>query len=72
MKKMDNLYLCRGANYKNGYDLAHVGEVRSLGEWLRLLFPDKDAVEYFKDDPVKVILDYIYTYCGKRLEKVKK
>lgn len=72
MKKMDNLYRCIGANFRNGYDVGHVGEVHSLGEWLRILFPNKDAVEYFKDDPVKVITDYILTYCGKRLEKVKK
>lgn len=72
MKNMESkYYICTGANYRNGYDLAHVGEIHSMSEWLRILFPQKNAEDYFKDYSPKSILEYLHKCCGKRLEKVK-
>lgn len=71
MKKFETMYRCIGANYRNGYDTAYVGDIHSLQDWLKILFPNKDAAEYFKDFPAAEIVDYILTNCGKRLERMR-
>lgn len=72
MKCYERVYLCIGANWVNGYSAGMCGEAHTLGEWLDVLFPTKNAREYFTGDTEKSIIDYIYTNTGKRLERIKR
>lgn len=71
MKLYDRRYVCTGANFRNGFTTAMCGDVHSLGEWLDILFPNKDARSFFEGDTEKDILEYLHTNTGKRLERRK-
>ena len=67
MKKI-KLYECIGENFCDGWRVGYCGEIHSLNDWLNILFPGKNAVEYFKGDSDSYILEYIFNICGKRLK----
>lgn len=69
--KFKKTYICIGENYREDTKLGYCGDVHSLEKWLEILFPSADAVEYFKGDSEKEIIDYIYKNKGKRLEAFK-
>ena len=71
MKLYDRKFLCRGANERHGYTLNMVGDIHTLGEWLDILFPNKNARDYFDGDAEKSILEYLLANTGKRLERIK-
>jgi len=65
-------YMCVGENFIDNVKIGYCGDVHSLQDWLIILFPGKNAIEYFAGDQAQTIIDYIYRYKGKRLEKIKK
>lgn len=67
----EKLYLCRGENFVDNVRIGFCGDVHTLEEWLEILFPGQNAVEYFGNDSPGTVLDYIYQYKGKRLEAIK-
>lgn len=69
--KKNGLYICIGENYREDTRLGFCGDVHSLKEWLKILFPSADAVSYFDGDPDSYVCDYIFNNKGKRLEKFK-
>lgn len=69
--KYKKTYICIGEKYREDTKLGYCGVVHSLEKWLEILFPSADAVEYFKGDSEKEIIDYIYKNKGKRLEAFK-
>ena len=74
MKYADKLYRCSGYNFKsnNHHLLGEVGEVRTMSEWLKIIFPSKDDEDieaYFSGDTAKEITDYLQMAMGIRLVK---
>ena len=64
----EKLYICTGANYKNGYDTKYCGDIHTLSDWIELLWQGK-AKDFFKGCSDAYIKKYIYDNTGKRLEK---
>lgn len=64
-------FRCVGENFKDGVKIGFCGEIYTLEEWIRVLFPDKFeyAKEYFEGDTMAQILEYILMTKGKRLIK---
>lgn len=67
--KQEKLYICTGANFKNGYGAEYCGDIHPLNEWIELLWNDQ-AKTFFEGDNEKYIIKYIYENTGKRLERL--
>ena len=65
------LFICTGENYREDTRLGYCGDVHTLKQWLEILFPGANAVEYFDGAPTGEILEYIKKNRGKRLEPLK-
>lgn len=62
-------YYAVGFNFINdNISCGHVGETRTLSEWIKLFYGDK-GVEFFKGDIDKYILQYIRSNTGYHLER---
>ena len=63
--------LCKGENFKDDVKMGFCGDVHTLDEWFKILFPDKYdfAKDYFVGYTLKQILEYILISKGKRLIK---
>lgn len=64
-------FRCIGENFKDNVRLGFCGDTHTLGEWIKILFPDKYeyAKEYFAGDTTTQILEYILMTKCKRLVK---
>lgn len=69
---LEAMYRCVGENFIDNVKIGYCGDVHSLQDWLIILFPGKNAKDYFAGDQAQTIIDYVYRYKGKRLEKIKK
>ena len=69
MKNVEKLYICKGENYTERFRIGFCGDIKTLNEWLECLFGNKKS--WFEGDTHQEIIDYIYKYCGKRLERFK-
>lgn len=71
---LNKSFRCIGENFKDGVKMGCCGDIHTLDEWLKILFPDKYdfAKDYFKGDTLPQILDYILINKGKRLIKERR
>lgn len=65
------VYICHGANCRDGLSYGACGTIQTLSKWLEDLFPSHKTPfeEFFKGFKEKEILDYIYTFRGLSLSK---
>ena len=75
-QNLNKNYLCVGENFRHNAPIGDCGDVRTLIDWLKHLYPRKDEEELRRFfDPAqgytnKDIIEYIYRSVGKRLEAV--
>jgi hypothetical protein len=67
--KFDHLYLCVGICQipPIAGRIGDCGVTHTLREWLDLLYPGKNAVEFFSGDDEKSIIDYLLNNADHRL-----
>ena len=64
-------YLCTGENFVKGISIGDCGDTRTLEEWVKKLYPEKndEVRERFKYANGKTVTEYIYRTTWKRLVK---
>lgn len=73
MKNLNKRYICVGYNFRsnNGHLLGEVGNVRSIKEWVKVAFPNKDESlleSFFTGYSDKDICKYLHENMAIRLE----
>lgn len=75
-RNRNELYMCTGENFKHNAPIGDCGEVKTLMEWCKHLYPrlDEEEINRFFDDTYSNadVVKYLYGSVGKRLEKVKR